>query len=132
MVAGFDSPPDVAVVVVVVAVVVVVDVDVEVELVLESVVVVVVAADAAMVMDQPPEMLPAPPAASSITNSDHTPLGFSPLNSDSAEPYGPPGAGESNGNDPPLGLYDVDDSALPAGAADIAASSKTSVKPVAA
>src|ERR1051325_1395697 len=46
-----------------------------------------------MVSDQPPEIEPKSWATSSTTYSFQVPLGDVPLNTDKADPYGPPGAG---------------------------------------
>ena len=43
---------------------------------------------------QPPAKLPGFGPLSSLTNSDHTPLGLCPLRVDNVVPYGPAGAGE--------------------------------------
>jgi hypothetical protein len=52
--------------------------------------------DVVKLIRQPCVMLPTSLAPSSCTYSDHVPLGLNPLNTESEEPYVPPGAGDEN------------------------------------
>src|ERR1051325_5379774 len=84
-----------------------------------------------MVSDQPPEIEPKSWATSSTTYSFQVPLGDVPLNTDKADPYGPPGAGLLQVSLPIpsamfVGLY-VPELNADAGSVDAAASSNVSV-----